>query len=53
MNLIKAFVIIMSDSNAIKGHNRDEDQNLQNVLRNYNAVLEPVKLNDYHVLAKT
>jgi hypothetical protein len=41
----------MSDSDAaFRGDNRDEDRNLQKILSNNNAVLEPVKLNDHHAL---
>ncbi len=47
----KALVIIMSDSDsAFKDDNRSEDQNFQKILRDSNAVLEPVKLNDQHAL---
>ncbi len=41
----------MSDSDsALKGDDRDEDQNFQKILSNNNAVLEPVKLNDHRAL---
>jgi hypothetical protein len=47
----KAWVIIMSDSDsAFKGDNRSEDQNVQKILSDNNAVLEPVNLNDHHAL---
>ncbi len=46
-----ALVIIMSDSDsAIRGDNRDGDQNFQKILGNNNAVLEPEKSNDHHAL---
>jgi hypothetical protein len=41
----------MSDNDsALRGDNRDEDQNFKKLLSNNNAVLEPVKLNDHHAL---
>ena len=48
---IKALCIIMSDSDsAFRGDNRGEEQKLQKILSDNNAVLEPVKLNDHHAL---
>ncbi len=41
----------MSDSDsAFKGDNRSEDQHFQKILSDNNAVLVPVKMNDYHAL---
>ncbi len=50
MNLIKkALVIIMSDSDAaFRGDNLDEE--IQKILSDNNAVLEPVESNDHRVL---
>ncbi len=44
-------VIIMSDSDwAFKGGNRNENKQIQIILIDNNAVVEPVKLNDHHAL---
>ncbi len=41
----------MSDSDAaFKGNDRNEDQNIQKLLTDDNAVLEPVKFNYHHAL---
>ncbi len=43
--------IIMSDSDgAFKGEDRNDDQNFQKVLKENNAVLEPIKSNDHSAL---
>ncbi len=43
-------VIACCDQNdpAFKEDGRDGDQNLQKILSDKNAVLEPIKLNDHH-----